>query len=218
MARKKEDGDVMLAFCGLLGFVLLGIFLINTLCVFYHYDRKYNFKEASARVTDTWNFVRFGPIVLGMGCLTFFVLMIPLDFIKSLPNLEAMQILYGACVNLLIILALIVFPFLLISARLGTTQAGLLIYRQRGYFVIPTDWNKNTFVQNIFCLKIIGSAFTMESLELRGLTRITREGGKVALIHGNFGTRRIAWRTKQKRDECIAALENALGKRLVTYT
>lgn len=216
MARSKDEAQAQAIF-GFLGFILLSVFLINSVCVFRHYDNKYDFREASARVTDTWNFTRFGLAVAGLGGFGFFLAMPVSSAIQEIGKGGSVRILAVLLACLPLWLLFVIMPALLISARIGTTQAGMLVYKQRGYFVIPTDWNKNTFTQNIFQLKIISAMYTMEALPLKEVNRITREGGKIALVHGNFGTRRIAWRNKQKRDECIAALENACGRRLGSY-
>ena len=80
--------------------------------------------------------------------------------------------------------------------------------------VIPADYNKNTLVENVFGGKLFTSMFEMEELPLSGLRKITRQSGRKAFLHGTFGTRCVAWRNKQKRDECIAALERASSRRM----
>ena len=51
----------------------------------------------------------------------------------------------------------------------------------------------------------------MESVRLSQIKKITREAGKKLYIHGPFGSRGIHFSNKQKRDECISAIEN-LGR------
>lgn len=208
--EKKQKDDSFYYLFGLLGLIILSIFLINTICIYQYYNRKYDFSQASARVTDTWNFFRFLPaiLVLGLFCFLF------INFWSGARGNHIAITSVDIMIFLVMLAITVLFPFILLSARLGTTQAGLLIFKDRGYFVIPTDWNKNTFFENIFQLKIITSMFTMEQLALAGIKKITRESGKTAFVHGDFGTRKITWRNKQKRDECIAALESACGRRL----
>lgn len=208
MAKKKDDGFFYLI--GIIGLLVLSVFIINTVCVYNHYNKKYVFSEASARVTDTWNFIRFMPIAIVLGVVTAYCIPQVLGLISKEHNY------IGAALLILGWIIIIGLPALLLTARMGTTQAGLLIYKNRGYFVIPTDWNKNTFVENIFQLEIIKAMYDMEALNLADIDKITRESGKIAYIHGTFGTRKIAWRNKEKRDECIAALERGCGKRLVS--
>lgn len=217
MARKKEKGDAALGMIVVFGCAVLALFLINSALVYHHYNKKYNFGEATARVTDTFNFVRFGPEIAAVSLLIYIAGFSILEKLLNPPNLPIFQ----AMVFLILMAAglgiLVVFPCLLLTARLATTQAGMLVYRQRGYFVIPTDWNKNTFTENILKFRIVRAMYEMECLALSEIKKITREGGKIAFVHGDFGTRKISWRDKQKRDECIAALENACGRRLGSH-
>lgn len=113
----------------------------------------------------------------------------------------------------LILIAIAIFIVAIaISARIGTTQIGLIVDKDNDIFIILTDYNKNSFVDNIFGGKLFSDMFTMEEFPISGRKKITKESGKKAFIPGTFGTRCVKWRNKQKRDECIAALEMAKGK------
>ena len=46
---------------------------------------------------------------------------------------------------------------------------------------------------------------------------ISREKGKILFIHGEFGTRKIEYMTKQKRDECLYAIQR-IKKQKITAT
>lgn len=202
--HKKKDNSFTLIL-GILGFVFFIFFLINSLIINHYYSKKYNIHSASTRVTDSANIVSFIPIIftlsgsLGMGLF----------------------LLHGnAGLFFLIAITLILFSItgmILLSARIGIAQIGLLIFKDQDMFIIPADFNQNSFFQNFFQLKIFKSMFLMEELPLTGIYKITREVGKKAFIHGSFGTRSILWRNKQKRDECIAALEIACGKKLSSF-
>lgn len=213
MAKKNENDAGVLLLAGILGTIITSVFLINTYLVYQYYNKKYDFKAATDRVTDTWNFVKY---VLGTPGIIIICVMfagLPAFFLQNGVS-SLGRILIIIWVILCLIVAII--WLLLDTARMATTQAGLLIYKDRGYFVIPSDWQQNSLTENIIHLKIITFMYEMECLRLTDLEKTTREGGKIAYLHGNFGTRKISWRNKQKRDECIAALENACGKRLIS--
>lgn len=72
-------------------------------------------------------------------------------------------------------------------------------------------------MENILQGRYFSDMYKMEELPLSEIQKITREGGKIAYVHGKFGTRKISWRDKQKRDECIATLERACKKNLGGY-
>lgn len=199
--RKKDDGGLTIILAAI-GSVFFVIFLINSFIVNLYYSQKLSMSNASIRVTDSGNIIRFAP------------------YIFSLTLLAGMAVfmMHGAppAIRLLAILALFIalIAMFALSARIGTTQIGMLIFKNKGTFIIPTDPNKNTFSQNIFQFQLVKDMFKMEELPLNGIYKITREYGKKAFIHGTFGTRQVAWRDKQKRDECISALERATGKKL----
>lgn len=216
MANKNKDDAIIIIPVAIIGGVITSIFLVNTLCVYRHYNKKYDFSAATARVTDTWNFIKYVGWNAGIVILAPMLFCLPLPAAHAFKNVHALYPVVTGFFAVWFFLC-IVFPILyllLVTARMATTQAGLLIYRQRGYFIMPADWNQNCLTDNIFRLKIIKAMYEMECLELAGLKKITRDGGKTAFLHGDFGTRKISWRDKQKRDECIAALENACGRRL----
>ena len=43
----------------------------------------------------------------------------------------------------------------------------------------------------------------MDSVSLADVQKITRQAGKKLFLHGDFGSRRISFTDKLKRDECI---------------
>lgn len=205
MANKKDEGLGLLFQTILI--VISSVFLINTAIVNHHFTKKYNAKEAPIRVMDAGNILRFLPALLIIGGLAFTAVLCVALFSEHITPI-IQYIAWG------IIVVLAIIAYLAISARIGTTQIGMLIFPDKDLIVIPTDPNKNSFVENILQAQLVGNMFSMEEIPLSKLKKITKQSGKKAFLHGTFGTRCVAWRNKQKRDECIAALEEARGKRL----
>lgn len=202
MAKRKKDDNSLAVLLGVIGSIFFIFFLLNSFIVNQYYSRKYNIAKASIRVTDPGNIIRFLPYIFTLSVL----LGMALFTLHGAPGLLAL-------IEIALILTALIGMFIL-SARIGTTQIGMLIFRKQGIFIIPTAPNKNTLYQNIFQFQLVKDMFTMEELPLNEIYKITREYGKKAFIHGSFGTRQVAWRDKQKRDECIAALEMACGRKL----
>lgn len=202
MAKRKKDDNSLAVLLGVIGSIFFIFFLLNSFIVNQYYSRKYNIAKASIRVTDPGNIIRFLPYIFTLSVL----LGMALFTLHGAPGLLAL-------IEIALILTALIGMFIL-SARIGTTQIGMLIFRKQGIFIIPTDPNKNTLYQNIFQFQLVKDMFTMEELPLNEIYKITREYGKKAFIHGTFGSRQVAWRDKQKRDECIAALEMACGRKL----
>ena len=202
MATKAENEANMRFFGSILGVVLLSVFLINTVIVYWIYNKKYGIKDADYRVNDSLQFTSY--ILKGAVHFVALILFSILGaFIFSKNPTEHQKLIF------LVIFYSFSFVWMFtLSARIATKQIGMLIYEDKGTFVIPGDPNNNTLLENL-CLKFVVNLCTMEELPLYGITKITRQGGTTAFIHGTFGTRCVKWRNKQKRDECIAALETA---------
>ena len=58
-------------------------------------------------------------------------------------------------------------------------------------------------------MKFISDLGTMEEAPLSQVIKITRQADKKLFIHGRFGSRGMCFSNKQKRDECISAIEYA---------
>lgn len=205
---KKNDGMNQLMILGarIAGIVIFSIFLINTYVTFKKYSQKYNFDDADIRVHDAGNPFQFLHIAIGWG----FILL-----------LSAFGIVYGIAVNnifalvcSIIVCIVAIIGMFVLAARIATTQIGMIVYKSKGIFVIPSDYRNNTLQDNILKLKGVKDLCSMEELPIQAVSKVTRQGGTKVFIHGSFGTRRVSWRDKQKRDECIAALEMACGRRL----
>lgn len=207
MAKKNDDLNQLVGMMlKLAGIVIFSVFLINTYLTFKKYSKKYSFDDADIRVHDAANPLRYIPIAISWGALLL---------------LSAFGILYGADKNSILIASGSTIAFLVaiggmfvLSSRIATTQIGMLTYKSKGIFVIPNDYRNNTLQDNILKLQAAKDLCSMEELPIKAVARVTRQGGTKVFIHGSFGTRCLSWRDKQKRDECIAALEMACGRRL----
>lgn len=217
---KKNDVQGIVALVALASVILSSVFLINTVAVNKHFTKKYNLDEVDVRVHDSGNILRFFKFMYGIGLLMIFSLILvqyPIEYgIDMIRNGVNSANLIGVIVPIALIAISIIICFTL-SARIGTSQIGMLVFPDKDKFVIPADPNRNTLVENIFQGKLFSDMYKMEELPLSEIQKITRESGKKAYVHGKFGTRRISWRDKQKRDECIATLERACKKNLGGY-
>lgn len=217
---KKNDTDGIVALVALASVLLSSVFLINTIAVNKHFAKKYNLNEVDIRVHDSGNILRFFKFMYGIGILMIFSLILvqyPVENgIAMIKNGFNPANFIGIIVPMILIFISLLICFTL-SARIGTSQIGMLVFPDEDKFVIPADPNKNTFIENIFQGKLFSDMYKMEELPLSEIQKITRESGKKAYVHGKFGTRKISWRDKQKRDECIATLERACKKNLGGY-
>lgn len=203
----KNDNGEMRTLGVLFGFLVLSVFLINTFIVYIKYSKKYGIDEADFRVHDssmiTNYLIQASLVALGL----FFLALFAFSYIQQHYDTTIVSVAS-------IIILLFIFTMLAISARAATIHIGMLVYKSRGIFVIPQDTHNNTLSENVFMLKSLRDLFVIEELPLSGVKKITRQSGTKLFIHGDFGTRCVNWQDKQKRDECISALEMSCGKRL----
>jgi hypothetical protein len=208
----REVAEQLKAVFYCIGFLFFSIFIINAFVVYKKYSRKYNFDEADYHVHDAYSFLQYIPISIGAAAVPAITLYMIYSWISG-GNFTYTNIIIAIICFIFFALFPIISLFA-ISARMGTAQVGMLVYKNKGIFVIPKDSRNNSLLENIFSSKLIKDSYSMEEIPLDGLVKITRKSGKYAYVHGNFGTRCISWNDKQKRDECIAALEMACGRRL----
>lgn len=65
----------------------------------------------------------------------------------------------------------------------------------------------NCTASDIVKLRFLKGLGTVERFQYSQITSFTREKGKLFYIHGDFGSRALSFSNKQKRDECLAALQ-----------
>lgn len=213
--RKKDDGSEFLFY--ILALPLVFIFIINAIGVNRYFTKKYPLSKYDVRVTDSHNFMMHVLALFSCSCILIAIIAM-LHHIHNGYNIASKSYTDFICIIILSLFFIYIFIFGFVkSARMGTSQIGMLIFPKKGKFVIPTDPQRNTFIENYFQLKYLSDMYSMEELHLEDIKKITKEGGKKAFIHGTFGTRCIEWRNKQKRDECIATLERECKRRLSSF-
>ena len=105
-----------------------------------------------------------------------------------------------------------VAPNLFIGATWNLVQDGEVTYYRviadprNDHVLLPKDM-ANYGIEDYVQLKFIRELGEMESVPLSQISKITLEAGKKLFIHGPFGSHGICFSNKQKRDECIAAIE-----------
>jgi len=96
----------------------------------------------------------------------------------------------------------------------GATYFGVIVDSANDTIVLPKDM-ASYGISDYLHLQFIRDLGEVDILNLSSITKITREAGKHVYIHGPFGSRGMTFSNKQKRDECLAAIERG-GKGLRT--
>lgn len=196
--QKQEQSRIMGLFIGFLA--LLPLLIVSVV----HYSRlksKYPENEHSQRIFDIGNLLQ--PCATSVGALfIFYWLYAMLASSKSI----AATVIGG------LIVVLAIFTFFKIAQSVASTYFGVLVDPENGRVLLPKDM-ANYSISDYFNLKFITELGTLEEVPLSEVRRITRQAGKKLFIHGKFGSRGMEFSKKQKRDECISAIEDAAKSR-----
>lgn len=80
---------------------------------------------------------------------------------------------------------------------------GVVVDYQRAVVFFPPNEEALDIVDFLLIWPRVRQLTTMDTLLLADIQKITREAGKRLFLHGDFGSRRIGFTDKLKRDECI---------------
>ncbi|EPA7430585.1 TPA: hypothetical protein VDT85_005701 [Pseudomonas aeruginosa] len=112
-------------------------------------------------------------------------------------------------------IAIVLVPVLLFCAlfvlfkmaqSISSTYFGVLVDPANDRVLLPKDM-ANYSISDYLNFKFVTDLGSMEEVPLSQIKRITRQGGKQLFIHGKFGSRGMKFSNKQKRDECLSAIE-----------
>ena len=195
MAKKKSGGGAELVL------LAIGIIFIPFVLTFglLHYMRlkwKYLKSRGVRRVVDVWNlgapFYSFAALILG----TYMIFAMTYDSNRPLSYTALVVAFY-------------------IGAKLAQRSAscyfGAAILPDTQTVVFPEDM-AGYGIGDYIKLKFIRNLSLMDEVDLNDIEKISRQSGKRLYIHGPFGSRGISFTNKQKRDECISAIQ-AVAKR-----
>lgn len=113
-----------------------------------------------------------------------------------------------------LLVAFVLFLLLQMTRFIAARMFGVLVHAERGrvdFPQVPSNFNLEQWLR----LQPAWSIASLGTVPIAEIESITRERGIWLHLHGPFGSRCIAMGSKQRRDECIAAIERMAGRRLV---
>jgi hypothetical protein len=197
MATKKKDDGATIE---LIGAILFIPFLIFSYFHFNKLKNKYMIDANSRRIVDSAN---IGTFMMKTGLSLFFIGYITYALLKSSHEI------FG-----ILLLILGVYLSIQYAKRLAAIYLGPIVNYASDEISFPVDMESYTITDNIK-FRYITDLPIMDTVALSKIERITRQAGKNLYMHGQFGSRRISFSNKQKRDECIAAIQAMSGKKSV---
>lgn len=104
---------------------------------------------------------------------------------------------------------------------MGQVQAraflGVVVDHEKGEVLFLNSSANLDITDYLMVLPVIRNYNSFDRLALADVQWITRQAGKSLFLHGDFGSRRIDFSNKLKRDECIHLVTgNARGRIRVT--
>ena len=199
MAKKQNQGGAEL------GLIAIGIIFIPLVATFglWHYLRlksRYLRSKGVRRVVDIWN--------LGAPFYSFVALVL---MTYLLPPIVARQFSQT--------LAYLIYPVALyigikLAQRSASCYFGAAVIPETGTVVFPEDM-AGYGIEDYIKLKFIRNLARMDEVELAEIEKISRQAGKRLYLHGPFGSRGISFTNKQKRDECIFAIQAVAKNRSI---
>jgi hypothetical protein len=204
MARNNRANEEMLKYA----FMILGVILFLPFMFFsyFHYKRikKRHIKESGTqRVYDVgllWRSIFFSAGIITTGLIAMFytnsylLSYIPPEYSKVVFGLDA----------LIVVISL--YPIKKMAERVAVRYFGVVFDDTEKKIVIPADLENSSFGENLR-LNFIRKMGDFEEINVKDISSVTREKGVDFYIHGQFGSRKINFSNKQKRDECLSALQ-----------
>ena len=195
MATAKEKQDNARAICLLVGFVVFIPLMIFSFIRYQTFKTTYTENEYSQRIFDIGNlapaFITAGSFLLFAYIVCAYSFGSPIGYVLGPIALIGTALI---CVK--------------IAQSIAATYFGVFVDPFNNRVLLPKDM-ANYSITDYFNLKFITDLGTMEQVPLDQIRKITRQGGKKLFIHGKFGSRGMTFSNKQKRDECISAIEDA---------
>lgn len=210
MARKKQNEDATKLILAVLGVVLFLPFMFFS---FMHYNKikKYHIQVDNVqRVFDIgllWRSIAFSTGIVSAGIAIMFYFnqivigSIPPEYINFLLAFD------GVC------LIMAFYPIKKMAERVAVRYAGVIFDDNQKVMLIPADLENSSFGDNIR-LQFIKRMGDYDKITINDIANVTREKGVNFFIHGNFGSRKINFSNKQKRDECLVALQSRFSIRI----
>lgn len=203
MAKKKKDESLWLLVTIVAFFVFLP-FLIFSFLRYRKLKKRYNAIPNTQRVFDIGVLYRtiggaIGAIILAA------VLFIGIGVVlhKNTSPEFATQF---STILLFAFPVVICWPMKKMAERVAVEYFGVIFNDNDRSMLLPADTG-NMGLGEILRLKFLCRLGDQDRIEINKITNITREKGVSFYIHGDFGSRKVNFTNKQKRDECIAALQ-----------
>lgn len=211
MARRSQANDEMLKYALMvIGVILFLPFMFFSYLHYKKIKKNYINNSNSQRIYDVgllWRSIIFSSGIITTGIVAMFYVnsnllaVIPPEYAKVLFVIDAAVIIAAF------------YPIKKMAERVAVRYFGVIFDDNDKKMVIPADLANASFSENIR-LNFIRKMGDYEEIDISEIFNVTREKGVNFFVHGRFGSRKINFTNKQKRDECLSALQARSSVRL----
>lgn len=196
MASKKKNNDDGLLMAAI---AMAAVLMVFSVYHFIRFKRQYASGDRARRVFDMGNgwraILETGLFAVVYGAVSW-----------------ALYREYPASLFLTVPLGLFVFNWLAkVQARVFL---GVVVDYDRGEVMFMNSPSNLDITDYLMVLPVFRNYGSFDRLALADVQWITRQAGKSLFLHGDFGSRRIDFSNKLKRDECIHLVTSGEQKRI----
>lgn len=203
MAKKKDDGSM-----GLLLVVVAFLIFLPFLAFSLHRYRK--LKKTFNAIPNIQRVFDVGMLYSTIGNAIGSVMVVAFLFIGlSLVSQKNASPDFAHEMSLFLLFSfpvIMFWPLKKMAERVAVEYFGIIFNDNDNTLLLPADIDNMSFGEKLR-LRFLSTLGEQDRIEIGKITNITREKGINFYIHGDFGSRKIAFTNKQKRDECISALQ-----------
>jgi hypothetical protein len=116
----------------------------------------------------------------------------------------------------LLVICIVIFVAIKMAQWVAVKYIGAIIDADNRVIYFPPDM-QSYGVEDYLTCKFLKDMSTLDMVSIDSITKITRQVGKRLYLHGSFGSRGLFFSEKQKRDECIMAIQQLAGKNILMY-
>lgn len=197
MATKKQDKEMGEAIIWLIGVTAFLPFVIFAVLKYSQVKREYMQSDTFRRVVDI-NTLK-APLIT-FGAFAYFAYIVLAMSYENHPLLSVLLF----CVT--------VYLGIKLSKWVAIKYIGSIIDEGKDIVVFPPDMQSYEITDYIK-LKFLKDMTEVDTVNISSIEKMTRQAGKHLYLQGPFGSRKISFSTKQKRDECMSSIQQAARKK-----
>lgn len=199
MAKAKQGDN---AFIGIgIALLLFSPFLLLSVFKFYNLKSRFMSGTNFHRVIDIGTLKQPLMGCAGLVLISYFAFVVTSNIHK----------LFGV-----VTVCIATYAAFMMAQWVAVKYIGAIIDADKRYIYFPPDMQSYGVEDYLKC-RFLQDMANLDEVRIDSINRITRQAGKKLYLHGDFGSRAIAFSDKQKRDECMTAIQHLVGKGVVMY-